>query len=238
MALVDNLVAYYKLDTAALTTDSSGSGFTLTNTNTVGEGTAFIGTACADLGLVNINKRLEIANSLGVTGAITMSFWVKMRTEIAAGTQVFIQQGNATNFVNNLVNYDFNAGTRRIGFNRQKQNVSNNAFYSTQTLGTTNWHHIVYTYDATTMKGYYDGTEVVSQALSGSGVSGATNSFTIGQDIGQWLGTYASAFIDEVGVWSRAVTGAEVTSLYNSGAGFAYPFTATSNKTNFFAMMD
>ncbi len=30
--------------------------------------------------------------------------------------------------------------------------------------------------------------------------------------------------VDEVGLWSRALTIAEVTALYNAGAGLAYPF--------------
>jgi hypothetical protein len=30
--------------------------------------------------------------------------------------------------------------------------------------------------------------------------------------------------IDEVGIWNRALTGSEVTSLYNSNLGYAYPF--------------
>jgi hypothetical protein len=37
--------------------------------------------------------------------------------------------------------------------------------------------------------------------------------------------------IDEVGIWSRALTSSEVTSLYNSGSGRQYPFTGSSNQT-------
>jgi fibronectin-binding autotransporter adhesin len=37
--------------------------------------------------------------------------------------------------------------------------------------------------------------------------------------------------IDEVGVWSRALSSSEVTALYNSGSGFQYPFTASSTNS-------
>lgn len=234
MALTDSLVAYYKLDSGALTTDSVGS-FTLTNTNSVGEGTAKLGTASADFGTANTNKRLQISNDLGTDGAsITMSFWVKMNTEIGSGIQSFVQHGGATSFVNDWVGYDYNAGTRRLGWNRQKQNVSNNTFYYNVTLGTTNWHHIVYTYDGTTMKGYYNGIEVVSQALSGNGISVAIDSFTIGHDLGQVYAGYASALIDEVGVWTRAITGNEVLNLFRNGAGNSLGFLSPTNSlTNF-----
>ena len=55
-----------------------------------------------------------------------------------------------------------------------------------------------------------------------------------------WLGTrgfggasqYFAGTIDEVGIWSRALTSTEVTSLYNGGAGFQYPFVTASGPAN------
>lgn len=236
MALTDQLVAYYKLDESSGNASDSVGSATLTNTNTVGYASALINNG-ADFGTANTNKYLvQSTNDYGTDGgAISISMWVKMRTEIASGNQGFVIHGGATSHVNDMIGYDYNAGTRRLAWNRQQQNTANNVYYSTQTLGTTNWHHLVYTYDGTTMKGYYDGTEVVSQALSGNGASGTGDGFSIGSNNrggGQeWYG-YASAYIDEVGVWTRALTGAEVTSLYNGGAGFAYPFTAASGPAN------
>jgi hypothetical protein len=37
--------------------------------------------------------------------------------------------------------------------------------------------------------------------------------------------------IDEVGIWSRALSSTEVTALYNSGNGFQYPFSTSSIKS-------
>ena len=232
MALTDQLVAYYKLESGALTTDTVG-GFTLTNNNTVGTGTGFIGTGSADFGTTNTNKYLNVANDLGTDGgSISMSFWVKLQTEISTGTDCFIIHGGATSHVNDMVGYDYNGGTRRVAWNRQQQNTANNVYYHTATLGTSNWHHLVYTYDGTTMKGYYDGTEVVSQNLSGNGASGTGDGFGIGgSNRGggpEWFG-YSSCYTDEVGVWTRALTGNEVLNLYKGGIGNAYPFSSTEN---------
>lgn len=232
MALTDQLVAYYKLDSGALTTDTVG-GFTLTNNNTVGTGTGFIGTGSADFGTTNTNKYLNVANELGTDGgSISMSLWIKMQTEIASGSDGIIVHGGATSHVNDMIGYDYNAGTRQLQWNRQQQNTANNIYSYNATLGTSNWHHLVYTYDGVTMKGYYDGTEVVSQALSGNGASGTGDGFGIGSSNRgggtEWVAGYIDAYIDEVGVWTRAITGAEVTSLYNSGAGLAYPFTVST----------
>jgi len=51
--------------------------------------------------------------------------------------------------------------------------------------------------------------------------------------LGEWGGTlprYFDGILDEVGLWSRAITGAEVTTLYNGGAGLTYPFGSSANK--------
>jgi len=49
--------------------------------------------------------------------------------------------------------------------------------------------------------------------------------------LGKNLPTNSAGFpgtIDEVGVWNRVLTSSEVASLYNTGTGFQYPFTATT----------
>ena len=42
--------------------------------------------------------------------------------------------------------------------------------------------------------------------------------------IGAGFSAYFDGLVDECGIWSRALTTDEVTSLYNSGNGFTYPF--------------
>jgi hypothetical protein len=61
---------------------------------------------------------------------------------------------------------------------------------------------------------------------------------------GNFIGNYNNydsnwgfdGMIDEIGVWSRALTSGEVTQLYNSGAGLQYPFTS-NNTSAFFNLM-
>ena len=36
--------------------------------------------------------------------------------------------------------------------------------------------------------------------------------------------------IDEAGIWSRALSGTEITELYNAGAGITYPFSILTLK--------
>ena len=41
-----------------------------------------------------------------------------------------------------------------------------------------------------------------------------------------------NGIIDEVGFWNRELTSSEVTDLYNSGAGLAYPLVPVSGPAN------
>lgn len=228
MALIDNLVAYYKLDEASgNATDATGNGFTLTNTNTVGFAAGALNNA-ADYGTANTNKYFRLSNNLGITGgAITISTWVKMRTEIGTATQNIVIQGDVTSQVNYLMTYEFNGGSRRLLFNRQKQAVSNNTTVGAATLGTTIFNHIVLRYDGTNLSGWLNGTKIAADlATSGNGAAAAVSDIILGSDQGQTATTYLSAFQDETGIWSRGLSDAEIGQLYNSGTPLAYPFSA------------
>lgn len=87
-------------------------------------------------------------------------------------------------------------------------------------LGT--WTHIVATWNASNCYIYVNGS------LSNSGSNGKTmtstgQDFYIGYNSHYTSGTF-NGYIDEVGVWNRLLTSAEVTSLYKGGAGLQYPF--------------
>lgn len=231
-------VAYYKLDESSGNAADSINSYTLTNTNTVSYVAGKINNA-ADFGTANTNKKLTVASNLGITnGAITISMWVKLNTEIASGTWGFAQKGNATNHVQYIIAYEYNGGTRRIVFNRQKQNVSNNLVTSTNTMGTSNYFHLVLTYDGTTLTGYVNGTSAGTLATSGDGSGSGLNQFDIGEG-GMFAATsYASIDADEVLIANRAFTSTEILELYNGGNALQWPFVATSTaNTNFLMFM-
>ena len=219
--LTTSLQAYYKAEDVTEYYTGGGT-LDLTNNNTVAFNAAKIDNG-ADGGTTNTNKSLSIANNLGIDGgACSISFWVKINTEVAAGTYGLVCCASSGTDVLYFVRYDYNAGTRRLRFFRVKQNVAVTASAYTVTLVTTNWYHVVLTYDTTNIKGYVNNIQQgADTAASGTG-SGQTSAFIILGDNsgdGSTIANFASAIVDEVGIWSKALSTNEITDLYNSGNG-------------------
>lgn len=210
-----NLKAYYRFNSGALTVDSSTNGVTLTNNNTVGEATGKFGIG-ADGGSSNTNKSLSTSDTLGIDGgSITISCWIKLNTEIASSLWFFVFQGNNTSKVSYQMRYEYNGGTRRMLFNRGRLSISDDAVIQNIALGTSNWHHLVLTYDGTNVRGYIDGSLVGTTASSGNG-SGTqvVGTYVLGPDF------YPSAIIDDLAIFNRALNSSEISNLYTEGSGF------------------
>ena len=87
------------------------------------------------------------------------------------------------------------------------------------------WIHIVYNYNSTHVSLWYNGTLIETATATGS--TGVLNYNTwIGARIGS-ENPYVG-FMDDLGIWDRALTESEVLELYNSGDGLFYPFTLTT----------
>lgn len=209
-----NLKAYYRMETGALTTDTSVSGYTLTNVNTVAEIAGNFGIA-ADFGTANTNKRLfRGTDNMGITygSAQSYSFWVKMRTEIPSGEQWFFSKTTSGAGVYGYFgcSYEYNGGTRRIRFSKGDAN------YYTITLGTSDWHHIVLTSNGSANLGYLDGVQVASWTNSSTGST--YGSEILGLNIGSYYVDTAqyflSAAIDDFAVLNTALTSDQVKELY------------------------
>lgn len=96
------------------------------------------------------------------------------------------------------------------------------------------WYHVVMTANGANNKTIYiNGAKNTELANSGTWNlecymedAGAGNSFSMGEEEGggnDWHG-----HLDEVVLFNKTLTQAEITSLYNSGSGDAYPFTPVS----------
>jgi hypothetical protein len=81
------------------------------------------------------------------------------------------------------------------------------------------WHHIVATYDGTTVRIYLDGALAASGAKSLNTQLGGYGKYTVGAD--PWWSTtlhhYTSGLIDEPKVYNFTLTAGQVTALYDLG---------------------
>ncbi|NTW32251.1 MAG: LamG domain-containing protein, partial [Bacteroidetes bacterium] len=248
-SLTTGLVGYWKLDeSSGDAADCSGNNRTMTNEGSTPFASCLINNG-GDLGTTAgskyFGKTSETFGVTSLTNARSISMWVKLRTEAPTaayptgcyGINVWTTKINGGNAMSYGLDYGdgqiwgHTAGTKWL---RAYQYGYNEYYAEYQiALGTTNWHHLVWTYagnGTSNLKLYIDGS-LVSQANpsdggSGWGVYPTSNRGFIGMD-----NTNTPGYFDEVGFWSRALTAAEVTSLYNSGAGWQHPFIVATAPT-------
>lgn len=215
-----NLVAYYKLETGALTTDSKGS-YTLTNQGSIGETTGKYGVA-GDPGNPNGDNGLlyRTASIPALTGNFSFSGWFNWY-DASGGT--LVGWCDTTNDVFIRCGYD---GTN-IVFYRVKSGVAQQGptYVFTPTVG--RWYHVGMTYDGTNVRGYVDGALVAGPtAASGNGSVNETSGIGLGID-GQAFGaltTTSTIKWDDVGFFTEALTAAEMLEHYTDPpiGGFIY----------------
>jgi surface protein len=142
------------------------------------------------------------------TGSV--SVWVKLDT-VGVSVTAFMAAIDANNFIR--VWYKNSDSTLRWQFKRGGTNNVINFSSAIENDG--NWHHLTMTWSTNDLKGYLDGLEVASGTMSGT-FSGTIDTVHIGRlttsSAGYWLGN-----IDEVALFTTALTAANVRAIYNSG---------------------
>jgi hypothetical protein len=240
MALSTNQVGYWKLDeSSGNATDSSGNGYTLTNTNTVSYATGKINNG-ADFGSANTNKNLGTTSVIGLdmSTSFTQNLWVNpsvtpTNNGAAAVPIIWADNTTASKKGYNSIQWVVESGVQKIYINRA-DSAGNDQPVASQSMSNGTWYMLTFTWDGATQKLFFNGnsTPIISAASTRTGTnttSGATEGFYLGRDITnsrEWQG-----LIDEVGVWSRALTTTEIAQLYNSGTGLQYPYGTTYSIT-------
>lgn len=80
------------------------------------------------------------------------------------------------------------------------------------------WHHIVCTFSNGNASLYINGENVTTQSLNINSINSTDESFSIGDWYSDENNNYSTFYgkIDDVGVWSRALTQCEITALYTT----------------------
>jgi hypothetical protein len=224
MALTSGLVSYYSLQ--GNSNDAAGGGNNGTDTaitystgnGKISQGAGFDGST-SYIGLGD-PANLHNAN-------LSTSFWFNSTN--TTGYQSILCKGNSAAvpwvapYATLLIRLDWPVNNIEVGLSNASTYTPNN--WSSAPIATTGvWYHLVFTYDGTSGILYINGTSQGSLTYSTT-LSYNTQAWNIGADTSNAppVENFAGA-IDELGIWNRALTSAEVTSLYNSGAGLAYPF--------------
>lgn len=236
MALTDQLVSYWKADeSSGNMADSVGSN-TLTNN----------GTATFATGKINNGVDLESGSTqymsitdaaqtgLDLTGTnFSFNFWAKPESQPSAGTQraLIAKFQPAAGERQYQTYYYEDGGVFYLGIQ-----ITTTSGGVAQTLSNATWYMITYVFDdtANSCEVFVNGSSIGTISGLTSAVTDSGQEFRLGYSnggAGLWDGMF-----DEIGVWNRKLTGAEVTSLYNGGNGLAYPFTATAEK-NFLTLL-
>lgn len=216
MALITSIAAYWKLEDL---TDSAGSN-TLTNVNSVSfSSSGKIGSCATFNGTSNyLTSPYNIPY-----GDFTISSWIKLST---TGTEKPIYSGRDVGTGSPIVNFQISSGNTLVIALRNNSGSGLATAVSSGTFTTGTWYHVVVTYSSGTMQLYINGSADGSGSYSG-GTWSNINDTRFGRD--NWNNTYMNGAIDETGIWTRALSSGEVTSLYNSGNGFQYPFSIIRN---------
>jgi hypothetical protein len=164
---------------------------------------------------------------------ISLSFWFKIASD--KSDQKLIRHL----YCGFEVTYNFTYSFASAGKNKLNSNIytTSTAAYSqiyNTIVNDGKWHQLSFTFDGLYYKVYIDGVSVYqSNSLGTASVyySSATNGFAIGRDGGASLFYYNGDF-DDLGVWNRALTQQEISSLYYNCSPPTANITAESS-TNF-----
>lgn len=210
MAIIDSLIAYYTLEDA---NDDHGS-YNLTNTGSVPFSASLIGNGADFTPNDSLNN-----NSVLAATSYPRSFQAWFKADTITGSDraiIALGDGSIHYYILKIRDSDDHIVFRS----------NNNSFAEDEDTGITastgTWYHCVFVqHSATTVSIYINGTKTNDTVTNYTA--------TVGQFYLGYLGRssvwYFDGLIDEVGVWNKALSDAEVTSLYNSGAGLAYPLT-------------
>lgn len=224
-----NLQEYYTLEDA--NADKNANNLTEENTPTYVSAKFTNGVSG---GTTDGNKALTIASSLGFgSGDYSISLWLKLNTEIAAGLYYICEIASATANNSVLLQYDYNSGTPQLSVQRVRLGVAADTGTPYNiTLGTSAFYHIVWTYNNTsnTMKLYVNNVEVQSFTSSGDGSGGGTDRFRLLAGRNNATDNNTLGIIDDVGLFNRVLTTTDIDLLYNglpstSGGSFLLHFT-------------
>ena len=210
----ENLVSYYKLDeTSGVVVDELG-----TNNGTNNGATRDIIGKIENAFNFSSNDwvNMSYSSSLDFDSSFSTSYWIKYNVN-PTSTMYVIGNHDYTN----KNGWGATTYQQKIRFEVYDGSVQKAVSANAVAVGGT-WYHVVMVFDdsANNMYMYIDNVKQ-SEETTVNQISQENNPVWIGAHYNGEL--YLNAIVDEVGIWSRALSSTEVSDLYNSGSGLTYP---------------
>jgi hypothetical protein len=155
---------------------------------------------------VNYNSILDITNNFSIDG------WYRSGGSQTNKYLITKRQTSGSPYDDYSVIYGFNSG--KYEFYSENYSGSNPRTALNTTVNDSNWHHIVWTYDGATLKGYLDGRLDVSNNVSFSITDRNVNLYFSNPNSGaqRWNGS-----VDQVQIFNYARTPAQIAWDMNRG---------------------
>ncbi len=208
--LEHGLVGYWHFDEGTGASIYDSSGFSNTGAAT---GTTWLSASSCRAGpcldFDGVNDYINLPNAVEKSSAITVSAWINS-TENDDFRPIMDRADTA-----GATSAGWRFDTRISGALRFRVHTTSGVVSPEGgNVRDGNWHHVAGTFDGKTVRVYVDGSEVASAALSGNIDYTGVTQLTIGSQVGGAT-NFFDAVIDEVRLYNRALTAAEISNLYN-----------------------
>ncbi len=232
-----NLISYWTFDEASGgSLDSHGSNDG-TITETVTEGSSGIIVDSYTFGGGHVNYGTPASLDMSGWSAFSVSVWVYYDgsgSDEHTAMSSWGTAGSVTNTASVLFRIEPSDDSVE-GFVRVEPNTTVGGTFTGVSVTVNTWTHLVFVFTSTSLRLWVNNSEA-SNNFSTSANMDATASVAL------WVGdtdhtgaTPDDSFtgrVDEVGVWDKTLSTAEISLLYGSGSGSAYPFASLDMQIN------
>lgn len=217
MALLTNLQAYYQFQNNS--NDVTGNGNNGTDTN-ITYGTGVIGQAAISNGTTS---RIAVGTGLSNTGDMTVAGWINSSS--FADHQFIAAKSVTGNPSDTQWAFYIQASTGKLSFWNGSIEKPTGAVITTGSF-----QHVAFVVASGVLTGYVNASASGTTQSVSYGSGGSTITAQLCNRDSADNTQVVNGSLDELGIWGRALSGAEITQLYNSGAGLTYPFSSDSDQ--------
>jgi len=215
-----DLVAWYDLEETTGTRVDAHSTYDLTENGTIGSTTGVVGTA-ADHTALNTDSLYHPDDAaFDITGDLTVAGWLDS-SNVSGGSTAIIGKSNGTGDQRSYLLYR-SVGKLRFLVCSDGTSGGNTIAESTASISANTWYFVVGVFKANdVVELWVDGASAVTPVAAPASLHSGTARLELFSFNNGGVST-EPATLDSVAIWSRALSSAEISTLYNSGSGVSY----------------